>query len=136
MEQIKKNNILIIDDNKSDLEIYSIALSRIEAETGTPIAKIFCSSLTELEQKNINFKDYSLIISDFWLGNASAENIIGYIKENCDTPPPIHVYSNSSYEKDMQLSFDAGAQAYVVKPQKIGGLIHSLKKSLAAGKTS
>jgi DNA-binding response OmpR family regulator len=72
---------------------------------------------------------FDLYILDNWLPGASGVELCREIREY-DRTTPIMFYSGVGYDSDREQGLSAGAQAYLVKPSDIAGLLEIAKQLL------
>jgi DNA-binding response OmpR family regulator len=73
----------------------------------------------------------SAIILDHWLANISGVEICRQIR-TYDQTTPIIFYSGAAFPQDRQSGIEAGAQAYLVKPNDFGNIIETLKRLIVS----
>ena len=70
---------------------------------------------------------FDLLIFDNWLPDLTGTDVTKIIREFNQTTP-ILFYSAAAYESDKRAAFEAGAQAYLVKPVGIDDLIPEVER--------
>jgi DNA-binding response OmpR family regulator len=69
----------------------------------------------------------SAIILDHWLADVSGIEICKKIR-TYDRTTPIIFYSGAAFPQDQRAGIEAGAQAYLVKPNDFGNIVVTLKR--------
>jgi DNA-binding response OmpR family regulator len=100
--------ILCVEDDRDTRELMGVLLTTYGYE---PV--ISTSVSAALEQ--ISLGGFALCILDNWLGQSSGIDLCKRIRAH-DQHTPIIFYSGAAYKTDIQNGLNAGAQAYVVKP--------------------
>lgn len=122
-------NILLIDDDVDDQEIFLSATSEISGN-------INCLALTDASEalKKLEAKDLSpeVIFLDLNMPIMTGEEFLIQIKKNDQLSNiPIIIFSTSSHPKTIKVMKDLGAYDFVSKPDKFDKLINILKPFLA-----
>jgi len=105
---LNMENILIIDDEKSLLDLLSVVLKKegYRVKTSLAPAKIF--DLLEKEQ-------FDLLICDIKLPQVSGMDILKYVRENKPEIPVIMITAYGSLKQAVE-ALKAGAVDYILKP--------------------
>jgi CheY-like chemotaxis protein len=113
--------ILCVEDDEDTRELMGILIGTYGYQP------VIATSVSEaLDQAALG--GFALYILDNWLGQSTGIDLCERIRAS-DRHTPIMFYSGAAYKTDIQNGLDAGAQAYVVKPdfehleQAIGRLI-------------
>lgn len=114
--------VLCVDDNEDFCEMLSIQLKllRIEANTVATAAQALWA---------IQAERFDLYLLDSWLPGVDGFELCRRIRD-LDPHTPILFFSGAAYEADKKRALEAGANAYVIKPD-LHGLVGSIKKLLS-----
>ncbi len=111
--------VLCVDDDEDSREMLSVLLKYWQIETkGVGTAAHALSSI-EAER-------FDLYLLDAWLPDLDGFELCRRLR-NVDPDTPILFFSGAAYEADKKRGLEAGATAYVTKPD-IDGLIGSITK--------
>jgi DNA-binding response OmpR family regulator len=103
-----RKQILCVDDDEDTRSMMSVLLDHYGYEA--VIAASVSDALESARSGGI-----ALCILDHWLTESNGIELCQQIRA-FDSDTPIMFYSGAAYEADIQKGLDAGAQAYVVKP--------------------
>jgi DNA-binding response OmpR family regulator len=103
-----KARILFTEDHQDTCEMVKLMLEQFDYEVTTASDMIETLRL-------VNSRDFNLFIFDSWLPDGSGIDLCRKIRES-NRRTPILFYSGLAYQKDKDLAFSSGAQAYLVKP--------------------
>jgi len=103
-----RKRILCVDNDEDTREMMDALLGEYGYE-----AVIAASVSDALERAR--FGGLALCILDYWLKEGNGVELCRQIR-TLDAQTPIMFYSGAGYEADIQEGLDAGAQAYLVKP--------------------
>ena len=103
-----KGRILCTEDHADTRELIVYFLNRAGFET-------VCAGTAAEALSLVLTEDFDLYVIDNWLPEISGIDLCKRIRAH-DTRTPILFYSGASFESDKQRAFEAGAQAYLVKP--------------------
>ena len=111
--------VLCVDDDEDSREMLSslLRLSLIEAKAVETAAQALAI---------IQAERFDLYLLDSWLSDLDGFELCRRMR-NLDPHTPILFFSAAAYETDKQKGFDAGANAYVSKPD-IEGLIGNISQ--------
>ena len=112
-----KPRVLCVDDDEDSREILSMMLKFRRIETMTAGTAAQALSLIEAEQ-------FDLYLLDVWLPDLDGFELCRRMRE-VDPHTPILFFSGAAYEADKKRAIDAGANAYVTKPD-LEGLVGSI----------
>ena len=113
-------NILLVDDDENDLLMIMAALKRNGAPTVT-MAHDGAEAIDYLQARG-RFKDRppgnpSLMLLDLHMPRVDGWEVLRHTKSHPQFRlTPVVVFSSSARESDVRLSYELGANAYVVKP--------------------
>jgi DNA-binding response OmpR family regulator len=105
---VARKRILCVDDNEDTRDMMQVLLDHYGYE-----AVIAASASDALERARLG--GLALCILDYWLTEGDGMELCQQI-HSLDSQMPIMFYSGAAYEADIQKGLDAGAQAYLVKP--------------------
>ncbi len=113
MQDITRPRVLCVDDDEDSREMLTtlLRLALIEAKTVGTAAQALSSIQTER---------FDLCVLDAWLPEIDGFELCRRMRA-VDRRTPIIFFSGAAYETDRKQGLDAGADAYVVKPE-----IHNL----------
>ncbi len=118
-----KDSVLIVEDDELTLEaIRKILLYK------TPFDLSFANTYSEAIGL-MNKKDYSLLLTDLYLGDSSAFNLLDYLNQMVQKPKVIVFSNNSEIELAVEL-FRKGAHDYLTKPVETQKLISAVERGL------
>jgi len=100
--------VLVVDDDEDTGELMHCLLSTYGHEP------IIATSISDALNQ-VALGGFALYILDNWLGQRTGIDLCERIRAS-DQHIPIMFYSGAAYKTDIQNGLDAGAQAYVVKP--------------------
>lgn len=115
-----KGRILCVEDNTDTRE-----LVRVMLETSGYDIKCVASPFAALDL--VKSEKFDLIILDNWMPELIGAELTYLIRE-FDQTTPILFYSAAAYESDKLAALDAGANAYLTKPDGIYQLHTEVKK--------
>jgi len=119
------HNILLIDDDPDDHEIFLSALEMVSANVGFTGLKSAGEALQKLAAKNI-IPD--VIFLDLNMPLMNGQQFLQEIKKNEDLRAiPVIIYSTSSHSKIIQQTKELGADDFITKPDKLDDLRLILK---------
>ena len=119
--------VLCVDDDEDSRVMLTmlLRLALIEAKTVGTGAQALSSIQTER---------FDLYLLDARLPDVDGFELCRRMRD-FDPDTPILFFSGAAYEADRKLGFDAGASAYVVKPD-LDGLVASIKQFVAQAETA
>jgi len=103
-----RKRILCVDDHADTNEVMRFMLNANGYDT------VIAASVSDALE-HAAFGGFALYILDNWLGQSSGTYLCERIRA-FDRHTPIMFYSAAGYKADIQEGMNAGAQAYVVKP--------------------
>lgn len=109
--------VLCVDDDQDSREMLSLILKfwRIETKAVGTAAQALSS---------IQAESFDLYLLDAWLPDLDGFELCRRLR-NFDPHTPILFFSGAAYEADKKRGIEAGANAYVIKPD-IDGLLGSI----------
>lgn len=124
-------HILLADDDEADRFLFQAAFKEFELTTFVNTVNNGVLLMERLYQKDIPLPN--LIFLDL---NMPLKNGLECLKEIRSSEKtkniPVAIYSTSSYEKDVEESFQSGANVYIVKPNNFKTLkltLHNVVKT-------
>lgn len=105
---VSRKRILCVDDDEDTREMMQILLGFYGYEP------VIAGSVSDALE-SARFGGIDLCILDHWLTEGSGIELCQQIRA-LDSDTPIMFYSGAGYKTDIQNGLDAGAQAYLVKP--------------------
>ena len=127
---MKQTKILIIEDDKFLIKLYSDKLRRQGFE-------VFESLTGEEGLNRLSVEEPDLIILDLVLPGKNGFDVLKEVKDNPETRDiPVIILTNLGQESDIKRGLDLGAAAYLVKTEfSINQLAEKVKEHLTkAGK--
>ena len=117
-----QKRVLCVEDDVDTCSMLSSLLGLINCEVTS------AGTAAEAREK-IRSDHFDLYILDNWLPGASGIELCREIRKH-DRTTPIMFYSGAGYDTDREEGLSAGAQAYLVKPADIAGLLEVARKLL------
>jgi DNA-binding response OmpR family regulator len=114
--------VLCADDDPDTCDMVSALLGLIGCEVVTT------QTVGEAAER-IRSERFDLYVLDNWLPGGSGVELCKAIREAGD-PSPVVFYSGAAYDTDRREAFEAGAQAYLIKPGDIGRLVETVRSLL------
>lgn len=126
---MKYRNILIIDDDVDDQEIFLAAVSEVSDS-------VVCNSSTNaseaLEKLSVNQLNPDVIFLDLNMPVMSGKEFLVAIKENSHLSTiPVIIFSTTSQPTTVKAMKELGAIDFITKPQRYNELVDILKPLLA-----
>ncbi len=114
--------VLIIEDNEDNLSLMRLLLERAKYEVLTAEDGITGVEIASKEQPEIILLDLAMPEMDGW-------EVAQELKSNIQTQNiPIIVVSAHTLPKDRERAFEAGCDAFIVKPFSVAKLIEEIEK--------
>ncbi|MEJ1241423.1 response regulator [Chryseolinea sp. T2] len=126
---MRRNTLMIIDDDSDDVELFIEALLELdntvvwwkELNSSRALARLLSN---DVQNPEVIFLDINMPILSGW-------DVLGVLKDNPVTKHiPIIMCSTSSHEADMAKARRMGAACFLVKPNDYQVLTYFLKKIL------
>ena len=124
-----QKHILCVDDDKDSCELISFMLKSASADFEVSAVNTSTEAI-----KQISGDSYDLYILDYRLPGMSGIELCRLIREK-DAETPILFFSAMAFEKDRQMALEAGASAYLVKPNDVGIFTETVEKLLKSEKS-
>lgn len=115
-----KKNILVIDDDRSILEVVKIILE----ENGYEVSTISNASFIE---KTLQNKLPDLILVDIWMAGYDGRDVTQQLKSQKETSH-IPIIVISAHNETQKIAKDAGADGFLEKPFDIEDLLSVVQK--------
>lgn len=119
MRSSVKPRVLCVDDDEDSREMLSLVLKCKRIDTKAVGTAAQALSLIEAER-------FDLYLLDAWLPDLDGFELCRRMRE-LDPHTPILFFSGAAYEADKKRAIEAGANAYVTKPD-LDGLVGSIKQ--------
>lgn len=107
-ESVARKRVLCVDDHEDTRNMMQVLLGTYGYEP------VIASSVADA-LKSARSGELALCILDHWLTESSGVELCRQIRA-FDSQMPIMFYSAAAYATDIKKGLDAGAQAYLVKP--------------------
>lgn len=121
-------NILHIDDDVDDQEIFSTALARVDGTIALTAISDAAEALRELSGKKI---DPDMIFLDLNMPGMNGQEFLQVIKKKQSLQHiPVIILSTSSHKPTIELVKEMGADDFFTKPELFEDLVGMLKKAL------
>ena len=126
MPTLNRSRVLFVDDDEDACEILSLLLNSCGIDAT-------CAQSAADAWPLIKRQCFDLYLLDGWLPGIDGFEFCRQIRE-FDSKTPILFYSGAAYDADKQKGIEAGANAYVAKPD-VDGLIETIEDLIAKAKT-
>lgn len=118
-------NILLIDDDEEDQEIFKTAVTHVSEELQCVALTNAREALEKLERKELN---PDVIFLDLNMPIMSGQEFLAEVKKRNDTQHiPVIIFSTSSNPTTIKMTKDMGAIDYIRKPDRFDTLVNILK---------
>ena len=125
---VKRNRILIVEDEESLLKLESILLS----SKGYKVTGV-ADGIAAMDEISRNLPD--LVILDLMLPGMDGFEVCSRIKSDPrSSKVPVIILTARKNNLDMERGVKAGASAYITKPFKSAQLIGTIERILSSGK--
>ncbi len=122
-----KHRVLLLEDNPADAELARLAF----AELVEPVDLMHFSNGQECVEKlrKLPSDEIICLILDINIPNISGLDVLRMLRElpECKFLPVV-VFSSSDLPEDVSASYDAGADAYLVKPAGFDAFCNALQR--------
>jgi two-component system response regulator CssR len=126
MPTLSRSRVLCVDDDLDACEILGLLLNSCGIDST-------CAQSAADAWPLIKQQCFDLYLLDGWLPGIDGFEFCRQIRE-FDSKTPILFYSGAAYDADKQKGIEAGANAYVAKPD-VDGLIETIVDLIAKAKT-
>ena len=120
-------SILYVDDNADSREVISLMLNIADNKYDVTAVDRAEKAINLIERQN-----YDLYILDYRLPEIDGIELCRRIRK-IDTVTPILFYSGAAYKAERERAIEAGANAYLVKPNDLDNLTDTVKLLLSGG---
>lgn len=111
MNELAEKEILLVEDNPADVDLFKLALAESNIEGTLRIAATGEKALTIIREETMD-----LIILDLHMPGKSGMDVLGELKAGIDsTVTPILIFSTSDNPADVREAYELGANAYLTK---------------------
>ena len=125
---MKYQNILIIDDDEDDQEIFLAAVKEVST---TVVSMAFDSGIEALKQLRLHSISPEVIFLDLNMPVMSGQQVLIELKNDPDLQSiPVIIFSTSSRPSTIQEMKDLGATDFITKPSGFSDLVNILKSLL------
>ena len=125
---MRYNNILLIEDDEDDQEIFQAALDKVEGSIQCTALDNAREALHLLHNKEI---EPDLIFLDLNMPVMNGQQFLTEIKkDNTLKKIPVIILSTSSHKATIEMTKELGAKDFVSKPDKFEDLITTLRSIL------
>ncbi|GAB2521788.1 response regulator [Spirosoma aerophilum] len=130
-----KINILYIEDNPDEVDIFERVMSRMEPPLTYSVLNTGSEAIDFLLEQG-KYQGSSpalpdLVLIDLKLPGSSGFEVIQQVRATSRTRYlPLVVYSSSANPKDLRRAYDLGANAYLIKPESYHQVIDMLGKAI------
>jgi DNA-binding response OmpR family regulator len=105
---LPRHNILYVEDHEDTRELVSMILDKREIDVTT-------AQSVEEGTRLARARHFDLYLLDLWLPDGEGLELARVIRQ-FDPVTPIVFFSAAAFESDQHEAFEAGAQAYLIKP--------------------
>jgi CheY-like chemotaxis protein len=121
-------NLLLIDDDEDDQELFIEAAKEISPDIHITVAPDASIALDRLIKKTVTA---DIIFSDLNMPRMNGQQFLLEIKKHQDLKDiPVIIFSTSSHAHTIQLVKDFGAHDFITKPGLFAELVRTLKRLL------
>jgi CheY-like chemotaxis protein len=125
---MKFTNLLLIDDDEDDQELFIEAAREISGEIRVTVLPDAAIALEKLTNKSVSA---DVIFSDLNMPRMTGQQFLLEIKKRPELKDiPVIIFSTSSHMHTMQLVKDFGAHEFITKPGLFNELVNTLRRIL------
>lgn len=125
---MKYTNLLLIDDDEDDQELFIEAAREISEEIKITVVPDASIALDKLTAKSVTA---DVIFSDLNMPKMNGQQFLLEIKKHPDLKDiPVIIFSTSSHSHTIQLVKDFGAHEFITKPGLFNELVSTLRRLL------
>ncbi len=123
-------NIFYADDDDDDLMIFNDAVTSIFEKNQKQYTISLHKNGDDLLENILNYKsNNSIVFLDLLMPRKSGFHLLEEIRKVTQINKiPVIIYSTSSDERDIKMSYNLGANFYLFKPNNFNDLILNIKK--------
>jgi len=127
--EISKRYILLVDDNRDDVELTILALEQNQIDNEVKVARNGEEALAILFPKNGNVTNLpAVILLDLNMPKVSGLEVLGEIRKHERTRRlPVVILTSSLEERDIINGYNLGANSYIRKPVDFDNFVHAIK---------
>ena len=126
---MKKNHILLVEDNPDDELLAMRALKKNNILNEVKVARDGAEALEYLESLSADEALPELILLDLQLPKVSGLEVLKAIRENPRTQLlPVVILTSSDEEKDLVSSYQLGANSYIRKPVDFSQFVEAVQQ--------
>ncbi|MCU7842408.1 MAG: response regulator [Candidatus Thiodiazotropha sp. (ex Monitilora ramsayi)] len=127
--RVKKNHILLVEDNPDDELLAMRALKKNNILNEVKVARDGAEALDYLESLAGDDTLPELILLDLKLPKVSGLEVLKTIRNNPRTQLlPVVILTSSDEEKDLVSSYQLGANSYIRKPVDFGQFVDAVQQ--------
>lgn len=124
---MKKNRILLVEDNEGDIVLTSEAFEESSSKVNIKVARNGKEAINILFDQNENAQLPDLILLDINLPLLNGHEVLKKIKENEKTKHiPVIILTTSSAISDINLTYENYANSFITKPADINGFFETI----------
>ena len=124
---MKKNQILLVEDNEGDIVLTSEAFEECGCKASIQVARNGKEAINILFDQNENTQLPDLILLDINLPLLNGHEVLKKIKESEKTKNiPVIILTTSSAISDINLTYDNYANCFITKPADINDFFETI----------
>lgn len=124
---MKKNQILLVEDNEGDIVLTSEAFEECDFKTDIQVARNGKEAITILFNDHDHSELPTLILLDINLPLLNGHEVLKKIKENEKTRHiPVAILTTSSAANDINLAYENNANCFITKPADINDFFDTI----------
>ena len=124
---MKKNQILLVEDNEGDIVLTSEAFEECDFKTDIQVARNGKEAITILFDEHNHSELPTLILLDINLPLLNGHEVLKKIKENDKTKHiPVAILTTSSAVSDIDLAYHNNANCFITKPADINDFFETI----------
>jgi len=124
---MKKNQILLVEDNEGDIVLTSEAFEERDCKTNIQVARNGKEAINILFNQNQDDQLPDLILLDINLPLLNGHEVLKKIKENEKTKHiPVIILTTSSAISDINLTYENYANCFITKPADINDFFETI----------
>ena len=124
---MKKNQILLVEDNEGDIVLTSEAFEECDFKTDIQVARNGKEAITILFDEHNQAELPTLILLDINLPLLNGHEVLKKIKENEKTRHiPVAILTTSSAVNDINLAYENNANCFITKPADINDFFETI----------
>jgi CheY-like chemotaxis protein len=127
MKQIKE--VLLVDDNPADLDLTRDVLKRnpFPSNVHTVVDGMEATAFLQRQGKYKNAKRPDIVFLDLNLPRKNGRSVLAEVKSDPVLQAiPIIIFSTSNAHKDIERSYELGANCYITKPGNLQGFVSTV----------